>query len=398
MKILQICFRPQIPANDGGAIAMYNITEGLSKNPDVELSIFYFNTPKHHVTESEVKDEFGLTEVYSSEINTSIKPLAAALSVFSTKSYNIERFNDDSTKTALESLLFHTAFDLIHFEGLYAAPMLETVRKIAPNAITVLRSHNIESLIWKRRAEQATGKLQTWYLTNLAEKLKNYEDNIIPKFDAIVPITDIDKPYFEEQGAKNIFTSSTGLLLKQYHIQDPMVGNAVFHLGSLDWLPNQEAVVWFLDHVWEKVIQKVPKAKFYLAGKNMPDWLKKYKSTSIKIIGEVESASDFMSSHGIMIVPLLSGSGMRIKIIEGMACGCPIVSTSIGAEGIICKDKEDIIIANEPQEFADSVINLLENIGLAENMSKKAHKNVELNYSNKAKTEELIAYYKSLIK
>jgi polysaccharide biosynthesis protein PslH len=397
IKILQICFRPQIPANDGGAIAMYNISQGFSKNKEVDLSVFVINTPKHNVSIEAIQIEFGINKVVSCFVDTSINPFKAMLSLFGTKSYNLERFNNQLAKDKLQVFLSENHFDLVHFEGLYASPLLETVRQFAPNSKAVLRSHNIESLIWQRRANQAKSFLKKWYLNNLTKKLKRYEDEIISQFDAVIPITEVDYPYFEQMNAKEIYTSSTGVQLDNYNVQMPIDQNAVFHLGSLDWMPNQEAVVWFFEKVWPKVITEVPKARFYLAGKNMPDWFKKYKSQSIKILGQVESAPEFMSSHGIMVVPLLSGSGMRIKIIEGMACGCPIVSTSIGAEGIHCHPEKDILLANDVDGFAKAVILLLTDINKAEELGVNARLNIEQHYSNIAKTDELLDFYKKIL-
>ncbi len=397
MKILQICFRPQIPANDGGAIAMYNLTKGFVAHKEVSLSLFVFNTPKHNVSLEELNNEFSIPDIYQVFINTKINLGRVFLNIFSKKSYNIERFNTVEAKNELKAVLQNDRFDVVHFEGLYTSTMLETVRLFAPKAKVVLRSHNMEYLIWERRASQAKNKLQKWYLKSLAKKLKNYEDNIIDQFDAIVPITEVDKLYFLEHGAKDVFTSSTGVEVENYLVQMPIDENAVFHLGSLDWHPNQEALIWFLEQIWPKVVNEVPNAKFYLAGKNMPSWFYKYKSSTVKILGEVENASDFMSSHGIMVVPLLSGSGMRIKIIEGMACACPIVSTKIGAEGIICEDGKDIYLAETPNVFANKLVELLQNTDLATQMGSNARHNIENNYSNKAKSKELIEFYKKII-
>jgi polysaccharide biosynthesis protein PslH len=376
---------------------MYNLTKGFSKHPEVDLSLFVFNTPKHAASDQDLKNEFGINQVTSVFIDTKIKLLDAFKYLFSAKSYNIERFNCVKLHQSLQLVLETQTFDVIHFEGLYASTLLETARKFAPKSKLVLRSHNIEFLIWKRRADQAVSKLKGLYLNDLAKKMKVYEDKIIPDFDAIIPITEVDEEYFIKSNAKRVFTSSTGLLLDNYQTTSTVDPMSVYHIGSLDWTPNQEALVWFFENVWSLVIKELPKAVFFLAGKNMPEWFKRYKSHNIKILGEVEDAIEFMSSHGIMIVPLLSGSGMRIKIIEGMACACPIVSTTIGAEGILCQDKENILLANSSSAFALALIDLLKDRSKSINLGEKARENVVLHYSNQAKTSELVAFYRNLM-
>ena len=118
---------------------------------------------------------------------------------------------------------------------------------------------------------------------------------------------------------------------------------------------------------------------------------------NIKILGEVEDAVEFMSSHGIMVVPLLSGRGMRIKIIEGMACSCPIISTSIGAEGIQCIDGENILLANTTAVFTSKLVSLLQDEKEAINLGKQARKNIKEHYTNEAITKELVDFYKKLL-
>lgn len=396
MKILQLCFRPQVPANDGGAIAMYNVSSGFQNNPNVELSMFVLNTHKHNIEDDEIKKALNNNNVDSTFIDTRIKPLQVFFSLFKSTSYNIERFNDKKAKEDLKAILLNNSFDIIHFEGLYVSPLLDTVKEFAPKAKTVLRSHNIEYLIWKRRAEQATGYKKR-YLESLAKKLKAYEDVVSKKFDAIVPITQIDAPYFKKLGHKNIFISSTGVDTNEYKTTDYSQNNKIFHLGSLDWTPNQEAIKWFIEHSWPQLKKENKNLTFYIAGKNMPEHFLEHQEEGIEILGEIEDAQDFICNHGIMIVPLHSGSGMRIKIIEGMACGCPIVSTSIGAEGITYQNGENIVIANTGEEFTKELSALIKDQESRQRIGIQARENILTHYSNQSLINHLVKFYKTLL-
>ena len=135
-----------------------------------------------------------------------------------------------------------------------------------------------------------------------------------------------------------------------------------------------------------------------LAGRGMPDWLKTDKSKKITVVGEVDSAIDFINSNNIMVVPLLTGSGMRIKIIEGMVLGKLVITTSIGAEGINYTHKKNIVIANTPKEFTEAINYYLDNKEEQIAIGKAARMLMEGNYDNNVIVNNLISFCKELIK
>ena len=130
---------------------------------------------------------------------------------------------------------------------------------------------------------------------------------------------------------------------------------SLFSIGSMNWMPNEEGIRWFLEQSWPEIHRQYPDLKYYLAGRAMPEWMRTLNMPNVEVLGEVEDAQAFIRSKSIMIVPLFSGSGIRIKIIEGMAAARTIISTSLGAEGIHYTNGENILIANAPCEFFDMV-------------------------------------------
>lgn len=396
MRILQVCFRPQIPANDGGAIAMYNLTKGWTNNPEIELSLFVVTTQKHHTDKASLEKEFGIKNIVCSSINTKVSFWGAFSNLFKKESYNISRFNKSSLKKDLALLLKETAYDMIHFEGLFVSPLLQTAREFNPHAVCALRAHNVEHVIWQRQSRQATG-LKKWYLSKLAEKLADYENHVVPLFNVVIPISNIDEPYFNALGC-NTFVNSTGIIMDKDETLKEIAPQKVFHLGSLDWAPNIEGLEWFSSKVWPKVLAQIPEAEFYIAGKNKPENVEKISGKNTYIIGEVPSAKDFMQAHGVMIVPLLSGSGMRIKVVEGMSYGCPILSTPVGAEGIDLTHEEDIILASDEDTFADELISLLRDPLKAQKIGERARQNAIKNYANENKVKALTHFYSSILK
>lgn len=174
--------------------------------------------------------------------------------------------------------------------------------------------------------------------------------------------------------------------------------NSIFHLGSLDWMPNQEAVKWFLENVWMKVLKQHPDLMFYVAGRNMPDEFKKINYPNVNFISKVDNAIHFMNSKNLMVVPLFAGSGMRIKIIEGMALGKTIISTSIGAEGIDAIPDIHILIANTPSEFVNQINKCLAEPDFSKKIGDSAMQFVHNKYDNTLVINDLIIFYKQLIK
>jgi glycosyltransferase involved in cell wall biosynthesis len=243
-----------------------------------------------------------------------------------------------------------------------------------------------------------TNFIKRKYLLIQTKRLKKFEKEILKSADSIVPITEVDKKYFESWGiSKPYYVSPTGIQLQQYvvnHIQESPF--SVFHFGSMDWLPNEEAVLWFINNVWEKILVKIPQAKFYIVGRGMSEKLRSLNKPNIVVVGKTKNAQQVYHQYSVMIVPLLSGSGMRIKMIEGMAYAKAIVSTAIGAEGIdVCPGK-NCFIANTPDEFAEAVIKLLTDENIRNSIEAEARIFIEQHFENNLLVSKLVHFYKTL--
>ncbi|MGC9352508.1 MAG: glycosyltransferase family 4 protein [Mariniphaga sp.] len=399
MKILQITNKVPYPANDGGAIACMNLTRGFALLGH-DVTVLAMNTKKHHTDISEipesVKDwaEFRLVDVPAR-----ISPVEATLNLlFSGKPYNAVRFISKPFETQLEQLLKEKQFDIIQLEGLYVCPYIPVIRKYS-DAKIVYRAHNIEHEIWERTAALSSG-VKKFYLKILAKRIKAFEKSFINSYDLLVPITERDGIILDRMGNKcPSHVSPTGiettvLIPHSKNLEHP----SLFHIGSLEWAPNQEGLIWFIDKCWPKIHEKFPGLKFYIAGRKAPDWLiRRFNAPNIEFMGEVEDAYQFMNSKSIMVVPLFSGSGMRIKIIEGMALGKPIVSTPIGTEGISTQSGKNILIADNEKEFVADVERLITDYELFQNISRNAIEYIQEKFDNLALAGALTDFYKQHI-
>lgn len=397
MKILQVCSKVPYPPQDGGSIAMDILTHGLI-NAGNQVDVLAINTAKHFVNIEEVDLSYrNKTNYQLVFIDTAIKPLDAFFNLFSSKSYNISRFYSAEFEQVLIKKLQEEDYDIIHLETLWVTPYIDVIRKHS-KAKVVLRSQNVEFMIWERLAEDTRNPIKKKYLKLLAKRLKNYEHEVLNKFDAVVTITDLDSKEYERMGCKTpIYHVPFGIDLNKYRIDTSnMEKPSVFHIGAMDWRPNADGINWFLKGVWTKVLAKNNTIKLYLAGRKMPDWLLQLQMKNVVIEGEVPDSHQFINSKSIMIVPLNSGGGMRVKIIEGMAFGKTIISTSVGAEGIEYENGVNMLIANTEEEFCKAILKCVSDTDFSDTIGKNARILAETKYDNQNICNRLSTFYQEL--
>jgi Glycosyltransferase len=246
----------------------------------------------------------------------------------------------------------------------------------------------------------AINPFKKWYLSILTKRLKKFELSQLNKADAVYTVTINDMDFYKSHGCKVPITFiPTGIdTTKKLDVDFSTVEfPSLFHIGALDWLPNQEGIQWFLKNVWDRVHLAFPQLKFYIAGRNTPQWLFNINKPNVEVLGEIADAGEFISSKSIMLVPLMSGSGMRVKIIEGMMLGKTIISTTIGVEGIVYQSDNNILIANSPDEFFNAISRCVQDQAFCESLGKNAKQNAQNNYDNNLLTKKLIDFFNELI-
>lgn len=398
MKILQLFNRFPWPLKDGGAIANYNESYGYLK-AGVNLCMAALNTSKHFVSLEDLPDTLkNKAEIHLSYIDNRIKPKDAFLNLFTDSSYHVDRFISEDFEKLIIDICAKNTFDVVVFESVFVAPYLPIIRKYS-NAICVLRQHNIEYKIWENLADNCKNILKRTYLRLLATRLKKYELSVLNNFDGITVFTQTDLDMLRTDGCEipvGIFPfgiDTDALVVNQENLEMP----SVFHLGSMDWLPNQEAMTWFIQEVWYDVSFKYPDLHFYLAGRNIPvDFFDYNNQNNIRVLGEVDNAHELMNNKAIMIVPLFSGSGIRVKILEGMALGKCIISTHLGAQGIDATPGEEILFANSAEEFKAQIQFLMEHPNEIIRIGNKAKELVRTKYNNSLLIQQKLAFYQQL--
>jgi len=398
MKILFLCNKSPYPPKEGGSLAMYNLITGLIKL-NIEVKVLAVDTIKNPIVADKIPDTFKKQTRFESVFIDILPRWSGALkNIFTKKSYHIERFYNAHFDNKLKDILHRENFDIIQLESLYMTPYIPTIRSCS-NGHIILRAHNVEHIIWKRIVANERQILKKVYLHIQSRRLEKYETAILSKIDGIAAITDIDAAFFEQKAPSVAVITIPFGIEKDAPLpieESERDEKGIFFLGSMNWIPNIEGIEWFLEKVWPHVYKKDSKLKFFIAGRQAPPSIRTYQKNNVVFVGEVEDASAFMASKRIMVVPLFSGSGMRVKIIEGMMAGNAIISTAIGAEGIDYTINKNIFIADNDTDFAAAILQCVDSPNLCKEMGIEARKLIETKYLNSHIVKKLLAFYENL--
>lgn len=394
MKILQLCKKFPYPLKDGESVAVTFLAKALNEL-GCEITLLAMNTTKHHVNIEELPESFNhYKAIHTVDIDNRVKPFDALKALVTGKNYFLSRFESEEYAQKIRELLQVESFDIVQFETLqnliyFREDIFATSKK---QTKIVLRSHNVEHEIWERIVKNSKFGLKKWYLNRLLKQLKRFELEKNNQVDSLVAITQRDMDYFRKLGF-NGTGHVTPIGLETAHYQPNWTSfdqkPTVSFIGSLDWLPNLEGVEWFLT----KVMVKLKNTKLHIAGRNTPNHLLELEMDNLEVHGEVESSVDFINQHSMMIVPLFSGSGMRVKILEGLALGRVILTTSIGVEGIPAVDGEHLFIVNTAEEFIEKINFCIQNPKKLKEIGENGKRFVNEHFDNLKIAERLKTHF-----
>jgi glycosyltransferase involved in cell wall biosynthesis len=380
MRILILTPRLPWPPIDGGRIAMARLAEGLVR-AEADVEILSLNPRKHYAAAS------APVPLQAINIDTRIPSFSTRIPLL------VSRFVSKDFREALRSTLHRFAPYIVQIDSTFLLPYAEVVRSES-SARVVLRSPNVEFQIWEGLARTERNPLRRIALWRIASSLRKYEIRQLNTPDAIVPISDHDANDFRRLGCtRPIHVVACGVTVSE--ARDSVIPNSVGFIGSLDFRPNQEAVEWIVGELWPRVVERIPEARLSVAGSSAPAWLRR-RMTDIDFRGAVDDAMQFMNTMSVMIAPLFAGGGMRIKVLEAMALGKPIVATTVGAGGLEIENGRDILIADDANAFADAVAHLLRDPQAAADIGNAARETVRSRYDNDVLAHGLLDFYKSL--
>ena len=399
MKILFLCKKFPYPLKDGESIAVSNLGRDL-KALGCDISLLSMNTSKHYSDPTALPEDYNhFSAIYTVDVDNSIKPWRALTSLLSGKSYHVQRFESNAFRDKLVEVLSKETFDIIQVETLYLAPYIDTIRACTQAPI-VMRAHNVEHEIWERITHHTSSNVRKLYLRYLTKQLKAYEIEQFPYYDYLVTLTERDLAHFRAKGYKNgAAAAPIGFDISAYPHVEPRFGPdmSVCFIGSLDWMPNREGLEWFLEHCWPDIHARWPGITFHIAGRNTPVELLERKWPGVTVHGEVADATAFVQQHAAMIVPLFSGSGMRVKIAEGMMMGKVVITTTIGKEGIAGEDRQHFLVADTSAQMIEAVRLCVEEPDRAAMMGQEAQSNASLQFDSVNAAKKILDVYTQLL-
>lgn len=352
MRILILTNRVPYPLRDGGALAMDAMISGY-KQAGQEVHLLAMNTSRHYISEEVISSLYAdLDGFYTVNVESDVRAVKVLANfLLSREPEHAGRFRNARFAKRLTALLQQLSPDVVQLESPFLASYLPIMRR-HPRTVVVYRMHNIEGQIWARLSLESGG-LKGFYLRNLARRISRYEARLWRHADLLLPITRNDAEVVIAAGIKTpIEIAPFGIEARKENIPLPGGTFKVYHLAAMDWLPNVEAVRWFLEEAWPKLHSMSPEVEFYFAGRAMPDSFRHNLPDGAFCAGEIADAKAFAADKHALIVPLRAGSGVRIKILEAMFAGKLVISTDIGIQGIEAQSQRDYLRANSAQEFA----------------------------------------------
>jgi Glycosyltransferase len=399
MRILQLATKVPYPPKDGGAAGIYIFSEVFSKLGHA-VTLLAVNPPKHFISDETISEVPAAIQIKAIPVNTNpVWPKALVNLLFQSYPYQIVRFINKDYKAKLIELLCSQKPEIVQIEGIYMCPYIPVIRKHS-DAKIVLRAHNVEYILWNDIAANEKNMLKRIYLKIQAKRLKKYELEQLSKVNGITTVTNYDlgvlAPYTK---LTNIKVVPFGLYPLPYEEPSNVNLNAIAFIGALDWMPNQEAIVWFLNEAWPKIFKRFPDLRFHLAGRNAPNHLVSLAKQQEGVVfhGEVPDSKVFLSQFSLVIVPLFSGSGIRVKIIEAMQHGKVVIASTKAADGIPAIPGKHLIIADSAEEFLTAIANFMEHPETIAQISSDAKAFIQENFNILAIGSELIDFYKELI-
>ena len=280
-------------------------------------------------------------------LNGLVSPLPVAVS----------RYRSAQMKRRIEELLRQERFDAVVCDFLFPAPNIPDL------ASCVLFQHNVEAVIWKRHAANAPSFLHRWYFQLQARRMEAFEGEVCRTVKSIVAVSEVDAELMRTHyGARHVKSIPTGVDTGYFTPASPVPrSDDLVFLGSMDWMPNIDGAVWFVRDVLPLIRKQRPGCTLVFAGRRPARAILDLASADpgIRVTGTVPDVRPFLWGAAVSIVPLRIGGGTRLKIFESMAAGVPVVSTTIGAEGLDVQPEVEILLADDPARFAECCLRLM---------------------------------------
>lgn len=396
-NILWVKADPLHPPDTGGKIRTLNMLREINRRHRLTyLALCAADSPLHP---DEDADPYAAEKIWvpvrQPRRGSPVFFADLALSMASSKPFALSKHHSAQMRQRLIELDESGRFDLIVCD--FLAPALHFVDRRWKTPV-VLFQHNMESQIWKRMAANHPKALGRWFMAIQHRRMFAWENKLSRLFNGVITVSAEDSRFARETyGLANVLGDVPPGV--DTHFFQPQADDrarkrpALAFLGSMDWMPNIEGVRWFVRDSWPLIKAQAPEARLRIVGRKPgPEIMALSKSDpSIEITGTVADVRPHLRDATAMIVPLLSGGGTRIKILEAMALGLPVISTTVGAEGLPFTHGRRLLLADQARSFADECLSLLRDGGRCQQLAEAARDEVVARYSWAAAAEKFLA-------
>jgi polysaccharide biosynthesis protein PslH len=392
VKVLLLTQVLPYPPDSGPKVKTWNVLKYLARNHEVTLVSFIRGDQSAEVRH---------LKKYCSAIHT--VPMSREAwrdgwfmiqSLVTRHPYLMVRDERTAMHQMIKQVTTQTQFDIVHADQLNMAQYAERVM----GAAKILDAHNALWLLYKRLWETMTPGPKKWLLGRDWRLLKQYEGEICRRFDGLLTVSKEDKGALQEAAAQSLDATVIPIAIdtdEVVKVHRSAEADHILHIGTMFWPPNIDGILWFLHEIFPIIRARRPKTSFDLVGAKPPPEIMAFNrnGSGVNVTGYVVDPTSYYESTGVMIVPLRAGGGMRVKILNALAQGFPIVSTTLGCEGIDVEVGRHLLVADTAESFAEATLGLLENKKLAHELGHNGRQLIQSTYDYRAACRPLETLY-----
>jgi sugar transferase (PEP-CTERM/EpsH1 system associated) len=398
MRVLQFAPRVCWPLDTGAKLRNYHLARVLAQRARVSLLAF---------TDQELSSN-NLAALYEQVItvprDSAYTPAKVLRGVLGKTPLPVLNYTTNAMKQKLERLVSENDFDIVQVESIHLMSYLPIIRKGRRRSLVVCDWHNIESELMHRYSEREQGLLRRAYASRTARLMSEFERRALREFDAHVTVSQRDAEQLRDHNpVARIFVIENGVDTAFYsdlesRVANESPANRIVFVGSMDYHANIDGAVNFAREVWPRVRERHPELTFTIVGKDPASEVRELAQLpGVEVTGTVDDVRPFYRAAIAAVVPLNVGGGSRLKILEAMAAGVPVVSTTLGAEGLKVQHDENILIADTNEQLAEAIISLVENETRSHELSSAGRALVASRYDWSSLGDELFRTYEELL-
>ncbi len=391
MKLLWMKAGGIAPLDTGGKIRSFHILKELAPRHQVTLFTFYPEMAEDpHPGLRDLFQDLVLVPLRLPRRGSAAEVAQYLRIIGSGEAYTIRKYDQPGLREQARAVLARP-YDAIICDFVFPAWLMDW----GMDCLKVLFTHNVEAQVWRRHSRVSSNLL--WKSLGFVESrlLERAESRYVKLADHVLTVSEADRREFSRHVDPSRITVIPTGVDSTYFRPAPgreRPGRIVF-TGSMDWMPNEDGVAWFASEVWPLIRAEVPEAEFDVVGRRPSRRIQALAGPGVRVTGRVDDIRPYLDEAAVYVVPLRSGSGTRLKIFEAMAAGKPVVSTTVGAEGLPVEDSRNIVIRDSPDEFAASVVRLLRDAEERRRLGQAAREVIENGHSWAA----VSAYFEALL-